>query len=38
MKHAEVTYPGICDFEFPKYVLWHVVLGHGVHYEVLVPR
>lgn len=32
------TYPGIGDFELPEDVLRHIVFGHGVHHEVLVPR
>lgn len=31
------THPGIRHLELPEYVLWHVVLCHGVHHEVLVP-
>ena len=30
------TYPGVGDLELPEDVLGHVVLGHGVHHEVLV--
>ena len=30
------AYPGICDFKFSQYILWHVVLCHRIHHEVLV--
>lgn len=32
-----MSYPGVCDLELSKDVLGHVVLSHGVDYEVLVP-
>ena len=30
------THPGVGDLKLPQDVLGHVVLGHGVHHEVLV--
>ena len=32
-----VTYPGVGDLELSQYVLRHVVLGHRVDDEVLIP-
>ena len=34
---SSVAYPGVGDLELSQYVLWHVVLGHRVDDEVLIP-